>query len=172
MLQAPAPLLSGSLVSVPGGVAGTMTTLAAMRDMVRAARVDPAMISAAVSITWTTPEKFDSHAARTLFEFVRDSIRYVPDVHEVETLTYPVITLQRRVGDCDDQSTLLAALLESIGIPTRFVLAGYGASRDFEHVYVQCAVDGQWVDCDPTERNAPFGWAPPLPSVYYVEPIA
>lgn len=170
MLLAPRPTLRASVVTVPGGAAGAFETLARMRDMVRAARVDPRIISAAVSITWLTPEKARDHAAQTLYEFVRDRVRYVPDVHQVETLTYPAVTLERLVGDCDDQSTLLAALLESVGIPTRFILAGYSDSRDFEHVYLQCLIDDQWIDCDPSERQF-FGWAPPLPSVYYAEPV-
>ncbi len=171
MLQAPAPHLSVNVVQVPGGLAGTMTTLDAMRAMVRTARTDPRIISAAVGITWLTPEKQSAHAARALYEYVRDGVRYVPDVHQTETLAYPVVTMERRVGDCDDQSTLLAALLESIGVPTRFILAGYAGNREFEHVYLQCLIDDQWIDCDPTEREF-FGWAPPLPSVVYIEPVA
>jgi len=38
-----------------------------------------------------------------------------------DTIAYPRETLQRRVGDCDDTSILLATLLESVGIATRLV---------------------------------------------------
>jgi tetratricopeptide (TPR) repeat protein len=57
---------------------------------------------------------------------------YVPDPNNpysaisetpraVDTIAYPRETLRRRTGDCDDSSVLLAALLENVGIATRFV---------------------------------------------------
>ena len=39
----------------------------------------------------------------------------------VDTVRYPVQTLRRRSGDCDDTTVLLAALLESVGIATQLV---------------------------------------------------
>jgi hypothetical protein len=39
----------------------------------------------------------------------------------VDTVRYPAQTLRRRSGDCDDTTVLLAALLESVGIPTQLV---------------------------------------------------
>src|SRR5207249_3693315 len=39
----------------------------------------------------------------------------------VDLVQYPRETLARRTGDCDDTSTLVAALLGSVGIDTRFV---------------------------------------------------
>lgn len=59
-------------------------------------------------------------------------VTYVPDpqnpftavsgaAHAVDTIYYPAQTLARRTGDCDDSTVLLAALLASVGVPTRFV---------------------------------------------------
>lgn len=169
MFCAPTPDLTTARVPTPNGAAGVFHTLRVMRAYVNASKTDPRIINAAVSVIYLQSEKDSYHEARALFEYVRDVIRYVQDTVGLESLTDPILTLQRQVGDCDDQTTLLAALLESVGYPTRFVIAGYHGS-DFEHVYLQTLVNGQWIDADPTEHQ-PFGWAPPSPSVYYVERV-
>jgi transglutaminase-like putative cysteine protease len=115
------------------------------------------------------PEK-DRHAeASALYQYVRDTVRYVMDIHDVETIATPDKTLSAKIGDCDDQSTLLATLLESVGYPTRFVVSGY-VTKNPEHVYLQVLVDGDWFDCDPTEHQY-FGWAPPNPTIVYIENV-
>lgn len=167
MHLAPHVSLTGTLARGPDGAGSVFHTLRLMRELVQAGRVDPAIIQAATSIIWLTPEKDDAHQARALFEWVRDSVRYVRDVHEVETLALPRITLARRAGDCDDQTVLLASMLEAVGIPTRFVMGAYN-SEQFEHVYLQCFVAGEWIDCDATERE-PFGYAPPDPVRLFIE---
>lgn len=137
-----------------------MHTIRVMRSLVENAKHSAPIIDAAVSIIYLTPQKDQLAEACAIFDYVRDSIRYVRDVFGTETLADPRTTLLRKVGDCDDQSTLLAALLEAVGYRTRFVVAGY-SSTNYEHVYVQVFVRGQWFNCDPTE-DKPFGWAPPM----------
>jgi hypothetical protein len=54
--------------------------------------------------------------------------------HAVDTVHYPRETLEKRSGDCDDTTVLIAALLGNVGIPTKivdvpghmFLLAGTG----------------------------------------------
>lgn len=59
-------------------------------------------------------------------------LAYVPDPNNpfstiaeeakaVDTIHYPRETLVSRVGDCDDTTVLVAALLENLGVATRFV---------------------------------------------------
>lgn len=96
---------------------------------------------------------------RALFEYVRDDIRYVHDVWGVETLHTPLQIMRQEQGDCDDKSILLAALLESIGHPARFVAASL-KQNGFSHVFVQTRVGQKWVSLDATE-NVPMGWEPP-----------
>lgn len=160
MRLAPSPPdLSARIDYAPSGPRQVWDTVARMREMIRRSRVDPRVIQSAVGITYTTPERDGLSQVRALFEYVRDQIRYVLDVHQVETLCDPAMTLQRMVGDCDDQTALLCSLAEAIGYPTRLVMAGY-SSEHFEHVYCQIFASGIWIDCDPTERQ-PFGWVPP-----------
>lgn len=170
MQLAPQPQLSGYCVTIPGGVRGVRRTLDTMRALVRAFRVNPQIRQAATSLIFTTPERMALSEASAIFDWVQASVRYVRDVHEVETLSTPLVTLQGRIGDCDDQVTLLASLLESVGYPTRFVAAGYTEPGYFDHVYMQAFLDGEWVDMDPTERN-PMGWAPPDPVALLIEGV-
>ena len=117
-----------------------------------------------------TPEKNQFAEAEAIFNFVRDSIRYVRDINGVETLQSPVITLQTQMGDCDDQTTLLASMLEAVGYATRFVVAGYIEPNHYEHVYMQAYLNNQWVDMDATEQQA-MGWSPPHPVALAFEAV-
>lgn len=174
-----APLVSydaAAHLSYANGLPGVLQTLAVMRRMVHEAKTDPAILQAARNTIFVTPANNAWAEAEALFELVRDKIRYVRDIHGVETLSTPVKTLQASLGDCDDQTTLLAALLEAVGYPTRFVIAGYNGVYP-EHVYLQVllgapdTLEGDWLDADPTQAGMPLGWAPPDPVVCYVERV-
>lgn len=169
MMLAPQPVFTGQRFGAPSGGQLTSHTVALMRRIVNDAKSSPEIMSAAVSLIYNTPEKSELHEVSAIFEWVRDYVRYVRDVHGLETLTDPRMTLLRRVGDCDDQVMLLCALLEAVGYPTRFVVAGY-QSNAFEHIYCQVFAGGEWIDADPTERQ-PLGYAPPFPQSVMVEPV-
>jgi transglutaminase-like putative cysteine protease len=160
MFAAPQPTLTGALGFIANGHRGVMQTLQIMRAMVRNYRTDPRMISTARAVIYLTPPKMQMAEVDALLRFVQSHVRYVQDVHEVETLSTPDKTLAARVGDCDDQVTLLATLLEAVGYPTRFIVAGYSVPGQFEHVYLESFASGQWVAMDPTESQ-PLGWEPP-----------
>ncbi|MGH6795925.1 MAG: transglutaminase-like domain-containing protein [Methylocella sp.] len=136
-------------------------TLAYMAQIVRDWRHLPEVTEPARSIIAGVPEKDTAGEIAALFSFVRDSVRYTMDTNGVERLQTPDYTLRVRQGDCDDKSILLAALLESVGIPARFVAVGFSPDY-FEHVYVEALLDDGWVALDATE-NVPPGWAPPDP---------
>lgn len=104
-----------------------------------------------------------------LFEYVRDQIRYTHDIFGVETVHTPEQVLLAQQGDCDDKCILLAALLESIGHPARFVALGF-RSGGFSHVIVQTLIGKQWVNLDTTE-DRPMGWAPPNVQTRMIENV-
>lgn len=170
MFLAPQPSLNTTTVYYSPGVRGVAQTVAVMRKMVNEARRDPTIRQTATTVVFLALGFGDHLEVSKLLEFVQTSIRYVKDIHDVETLSTPLKTLQGRIGDCDDQSTLLAALCEAIGYPTRFVVAAYAKAGVLEHVYVQICVDGEWLDADPTERY-PLGWFPPDPLTVYIERV-
>lgn len=150
------PTLLGSL---PEGEAGTRETLKLMVGLVRTFKKPG-------SASWSTAHELTGHLAskdftgeaRALFEYVRDGIRYALDTHGVETVQTPDATLEIGSGDCDDKATLLAAMLEAMGHPTRFVALGPLPGK-YVHVFVQTLIADRWVSLDATE-NVPMGWAP------------
>ncbi len=171
MFNAPQPSsLSGYVVPLAGGMAGIRQTLRAMRALVNHYKCDPHVRLAASNLIYLQPEKDGFHEARALFEFVRDEVRYMQDVYGVETIQSPDKTLEMRVGDCDDQSVLLATLLEAVGYPTRFVCAGYIIPGQLEHVYMECLVGEFVIPMDPTERES-FGFEPSDPVTLFYEQI-
>ena len=150
------------LIDIPDGAAGTRATLRIMARLVRETRIQQSIRALATTLTQDLEGQNYTEEARRCFEFARDSIRYLQDTNGVELIQNPNVTLSIQAGDCDDKSTLLAAMLESIGHPARFVAIGYTAPKNFEHVFVETKIGGAWIAADPSE-NVDFGWAPMPP---------
>lgn len=147
------------LKKLPPGRAGVRATLEEMRALVRAYKKNLLVRETAAGITSELQQKNYLGEVKLNHRFVRDNIRYIRDIHGIETIQSPQYTLQNGYGDCDDKSTLLAALLESIGHPTRFVAVGKRPGK-FNHVYVETLVGKRWFPLETTEP-VPAGWAPP-----------
>jgi len=150
--------LSGVLFGIPSGVAGVRATLYLMRDLVRRYRTDLAVRERAAALTQHLPQKSWTREIRALHEYVRDGIRYLKDTNGVEVVQTPVVTMAVKHGDCDDKATLLAALLESIGHPARFVAVGFEPGK-YSHVYVESKIGEQWAPLETTSMMSP-GMAP------------
>lgn len=150
------------LGSLPPDAGGTHATLKLMSGLVKKFKRDPMIRDTATSLVAGLRPRDWTGEARRLYEYVRDHIRYTRDVSGVETLQTPPVTMEMEAGDCDDKSTLLAALLESIGHPTSFVATGYREPQVFSHVYVETLLGKRWVPLD-ASTDKPFGWAPRTP---------
>lgn len=144
------PPRPSQLGELPSGRAGTVETLRLMRSRVRAGKTNPHIRAQALTLIADLPAKQYGREIARIFEFVRDRIRYTRDVRGVETLQEPWITLADRVGDCDDKVTLLAALLESVGHPTRAVAIGLSGAP-LSHVYLETRLGPKWIPLDATE---------------------
>lgn len=154
---------SFQLSGIPSGVAGTRQTLKIMARLVKDYRTNPTIRNVAADMVQHLPGMSFHGEAKTLFDWVQRNVRYLQDVNDVETIQAPDVTLQDRRGDCDDQATLLAALLESIGHPVRFVAIGYTNPSEFDHVFVETRIGDTWEGCDTTVPEAYFGWSPEPP---------
>lgn len=168
MYVAPSVAFTGTLAAAPSGGGAVFHTVRLMREAVNRCKTDPRIINAATTALFHSIERDEVAECAALYRTVRSWIRYVKDVYGVETLAEPWLTLERRAGDCDDQAALLAAMYESVGFPTRFVMAAYNDPAFFEHIYLQVFCDGEWCDVDPTE-NFGFGSAPPDPVNVWIE---
>lgn len=152
------------LLHVPEGAAGTRATLNIMARLVRECRIDPTIRRTAANLVGDLPNQSYYAEADRIFQFVRDSIRYIQDTNSVEVLQNPRITLAEQYGDCDDKATLLASLLESVGHPCRFVAVGYTAPGEFEHVFIETKIGARWIAAE-TTMQVEFGFAPVPPFV-------
>ena len=130
-----------------------------MRRFVQEYKTNPTILKLARGLTRWLPQKDYAAEIDALFLFVQNNIRYVRDINGVETIQTPVKTLELGSGDCDDKTTLLAALLESIGFETRFHAMGF-RKNSVSHVLLEARLDQQWVPLETTEQVS-MGWIPP-----------
>lgn len=158
------------------GLGGDATgdTLRHMRAFVHASLKSPTQIvrERALSLTSAVASRDWFGQIRELHAFVRDNVRYQEDPDEFELVQSPEKTLQYMAGDCDDQATLLAALLKSLNHPARFVAVGISGGS-FSHVLVETKVKDTGVDMRdwcPLETiiAKPMGWYPPDATSRYV----
>lgn len=147
-----------TLQMIPEGAAGIRATLRQMSQFVKAYKKTMPIREKALGLVASCMQKDWSCEVRALHAFVRDEVRYVNDVNDVETIQAPDYTMQFAAGDCDDKATLLASLLESIGHPTRFVAIGF-QSGVYSHVYVETKIGNSWIPLETTEP-VEAGWEP------------
>jgi transglutaminase-like putative cysteine protease len=88
-------------------------------------------------------------------QFLRSKFIYVDE--KIETLQYPDYMLSGLemsgvlAGDCDDISTLHAALLTALGFPVRFVaIRSVKEDPNFDHVYIEVNNNNEWIMYDIT----------------------
>jgi hypothetical protein len=163
----PASHFTSHLGEIPAGRAGVKATLKIMVMVARKSKSALPVRIAAQQIVQSCPENDKHCEAASLHAFVRDAIRYVGDIRNVETVQFPEQTLELRSGDCDDKSLLLAALAESIGFSTRFCSVKTNNSPIYSHVLTQILIPREgWISAetipiDGRQEKAPLGWFPP-----------
>lgn len=135
-----------------------MQTLRVMRAMTLNGRKHPIVRLTAQQLVADLPAKDAGAEIRRVHAFVRDEIRYVRDIRNVETVHAPEVTLELGSGDCDDKSVLAASLLEAIGHRTRFMAVGF-APGQLSHVLPEVKLGPHWVPLEVTEPVRP-GWFP------------
>ena len=134
-----------------------------MAGLVRQYRTDQRIREVALRIVGHLRNKHYLDELEAVRLWVRRNVRYTRDVHGVETLHTPAAVLDLMQGDCDDQAILVAALLESIGMRTRFVSVGPNRGN-YVHVFAEAHVSPYgWVAAETTEQ-VPLGWRPKMPA--------
>jgi transglutaminase-like putative cysteine protease len=143
--------------SVPSGEAGVRATLDVMVAIVLEYRMAPRVRMFAQALAGECPNRDRLCQVETVQGWVRDSIKYLPDVRGVETIQTPVYTLEHGSGDCDDQSVLVASALEAIGFQTRFCAIGRRGGP-FSHVSSQVLLGKSWVNLETILPALPYPW--------------
>lgn len=86
--------------------------------------------------------------ALSIGDWAQENIYYV---HELpERFQTPESTLRTKAGDCDDFSTLIGALAESIGIPVMLVAMHFRGA--YRHIFPAAKIDGKLLPLDATNR--------------------
>lgn len=94
-------------------------------------------------------------AAVKIYNYVRDKVSYS---FYMNTRYGSVGTLNNKVGNCVDQTHLLAALMRSKNIPTRYCHATctFTSGLVVGHVWAEVYVNGKWYSCDTTSSRNSF----------------
>lgn len=140
-----------------------------MAGLVRKGRENPDVRAQALALVYGLKQKDYINEARRVHAFVRDRIRYVRDPRGVETLHEADQLLRQKTGDCDDKSILAAALLETLGHPTRLVAVGLDR-RGYCHVFPEVSIRGRWYPVETTEPWA-FGEMRLTPVIRMEQPV-
>lgn len=146
------------------GVLGTFATLIAMADMVRGDARSVGCRRKAEQITSGISGHEPDQIIRALFLYTRDNVRYLKDPIDVELVHgnddafagYRTIDQPDSGYDCDDKVEVLAALLGSVGIKSRFVIYSYDGVQ-WNHVALEARTPHGWVALDPTDPVAQPG---------------
>lgn len=161
------------LGSIPSGEAGVAATLQIMVKFVLQYRANPVVRVLAQSVVRDCANRDALCQVRAIHAFVRDHIKYVRDVRDVETIQTPDYTLRMGSGDCDDQAVLTVSALESLGFQGRFMAQAIRGGG-FSHVSGQVMLGTRWVNLEtiiptlpeawngyPAGAPMPIGWFPP-----------
>lgn len=118
---------------------------------------------------WCVPEKNYSEEVKTLFRAVKDvngagSVRYVRDHAYVDQFVSAAKTLDLKIGDCDDMTILLAAMLICAGYPVNLRVVETTEAGTWSHIYLKAGLPPQkptrWMALDLTVNHPP-GWEVP-----------
>lgn len=145
------------LQSIPEGERGTDETVRAMVGAVERSLRAPDLRLLALRIIQAAgvPDRNPVGQARAIFDWITNNIHYVKDALGVEVVQQPEVTVKLRAGDCDDHTTLVAALARSIGLPVR--IKTIGSTKDtFRHVFPEVFTGREWLPVDTTAQR-PFG---------------
>jgi transglutaminase-like putative cysteine protease len=153
--RVPVPYLIGT---IPDGAAGVRATLDIMVDITLRYRCHPLVRVTAQRLATQCANRAALCQVETLHAFVRDQIKYLPDCRDVETIQTPDYTLNEGSGDCDDQSVLMASLLESIGFETRFCAVSIRGGPT-SHVSSQVKLGRGWINLETILRQLPHDWS-------------
>lgn len=157
--------------SLFSGDPGIFQTVQKIKKVIDFALHDPSqrVRLRAESIVRNVPEANKQLQAEALFRFVVGHYHYVNDPIGIEYLKSPEIvdaeihTQGTFVGDCDDATAYLAALLKSIGIPVRIVVIQpkNTPGLEFRHVFPSAFFANEWHTMDPTAKGKPDDWEAP-----------
>ncbi len=117
---------------------------------------------------YAVPERNDLEEIRVISNWVKDHFHFVNDPSGVEFVKSPemiddeITQYDYFMGDCDDASGYVAALLKSVGYPVALTVIANpkNPAQNFTHIFPQSFLvkSQKWVTLDMTAKGKPFGW--------------
>lgn len=161
------------VVQLAEGWDGTDTTVEKVVDMVEAAHLDPIVVLKARDIVRRVRERDQDAEFKAISNWVRNHIRYTSE--RVETLRTPKDILEdiadeglrkfgdpekgMSTGDCDEFSTLWAALHSILNHKVRFRVVSTRGDKKASHIFGEVFIPGRgWVPDDCINKTQPMGW--------------
>lgn len=113
--------------------------------------------------TWCIPEKDHRGEMRALFDEVRSRCRYTLDPTDYDAFQTPRKSLELSAGDCDDETSLLGAMLRTVGINVRSRIVQTTGNTTWNHIYLmaQDPSNGEWLSLDLAAVGKPAFWEVP-----------
>lgn len=155
------PFIEPDTIAVPEGDAGIRATINEMERLVFGSKGVKSWVVRKAAVEAVRGVERGQSEIDSVFNYVTENIEFRGE--HGETLQSPEATLNLCAGDCDDQSTLIASLLASLGFETRFrTLAMLEDPGEYSHVYaeVRDKQTGQWIPFDTTVQGSYPGWTP------------
>lgn len=149
------------LRGIPSGRAGAMATARVMAELAADYRTSPMVRNAAAEATRGVNHRDQKAMAEAIRLYVERHVEYRKDPEGVELVQTPEVTLSNRIGDCDDQATLVAAMLGSVRVGhIGFALAKLHGQTGYGHVLAVIRVADQWVPLETIQKGIRAGQWP------------
>lgn len=110
------------------------------------------------------PKNVNGHTAgrwamiQRIFHWVRGRVRYVLDPNKKELFQEIQVTLKEGIGDCDDFTGVLGALLKAAGFAVKARCIALKQDGPYVHIFPVVNLNGRWIALDATTPNPP-GWS-------------
>lgn len=162
----------------PGKQGGKRVTRVEMAKRVRDGMRDPNIQAIAGNVLRDRGAPTSTRArVECLRDYVRESTLYAPDPPMTEMIKAAKHTLCAGnalcipIGDCDDLTVALGALIGAAGIDVRILQIEYGGSAQ-SHVLLEFGDEdiGKWLTVDPSPPYPPIGYRPACEEILVCEP--
>jgi transglutaminase-like putative cysteine protease len=108
-----------------------------MAKLATEAQLDPELRALAEKIVHSVFKHDYLSEYAAILNWIRRNIRYIRDPLTIEQVKTPRVIVETEAGDCDDLSTLAAAMVASIGGKVRFVAGTFARNGPLSHVWLE-----------------------------------
>lgn len=139
-----------SLLKKEQGLAGIWQTMYLMRDIVYRSIRERIIKDTAVNLIRNIEPTKYLEQVKKIFSFIRKKVKYVKDYFGIEEIQYPSRLLSNILkkgyayGDCDDMAILVASMLYSIGLKTRFCVIAT-KPKVYNHIRTEVLINNKWI---------------------------